>query len=59
MARIQVRLRALGLSLPPPIELPPGIVFPFQFVRILGRRALIAGTAWGIIMGGVLTALEA
>ena len=29
--------------MPPPIQLPPGIVFPFQFVRIVGRRALISG----------------
>jgi enamine deaminase RidA (YjgF/YER057c/UK114 family) len=43
MPRIVERLRALGLSLPPPIQLPPGIVFPFQFVRIVGRRALISG----------------
>lgn len=43
MPRIGERLRALGLSLPPPIQLPPGIVFPFPFVRIVGRRALISG----------------
>jgi hypothetical protein len=43
MPRIEERLRALGLALPPPIQLPPGIVFPFEFVRIVGRRALISG----------------
>jgi hypothetical protein len=43
MPRIEERLRALGLALPPPIQLPPGIVFPFEFVRIIGRRALISG----------------
>lgn len=43
MARVEERLRALGLSLPPPIQLPPGVVFPFDFVRVVGRRALIAG----------------
>jgi enamine deaminase RidA (YjgF/YER057c/UK114 family) len=43
MPRIEERLKAMGLSLPAPIQLPPGIVFPFQFVRILGRRALISG----------------
>lgn len=43
MPRIEERLRALGLSLPAPIQLPPGIVFPFQFVRIVGRRVLISG----------------
>lgn len=43
MGRIEERLRALGLSLPPPMQLPPGVVFPFEFVRIIGRRGLIAG----------------
>ena len=43
MPRIEDRLHALGLALPPPIQLPPGIVFPFAFVRIVGRRALISG----------------
>lgn len=43
MARIEERLRALGLSLPPPMQLPPGVVFPFESVRIVGRRALFAG----------------
>ncbi len=43
MALIEQRLAALGLVLPPPVAAPPGIVFPFQFVRILGNRAFIAG----------------
>jgi enamine deaminase RidA (YjgF/YER057c/UK114 family) len=43
MPRIEERLCELGLSLPPPIRLPPGVVFPFQFVRIVGRRALVSG----------------
>ena len=43
MSRIEDRLRALGLSLPPPLKPPPGIVLPFQFVRVIGRRALISG----------------
>jgi hypothetical protein len=43
MARIEDRLRELGLILPPPLQPPPGVVFPFQAVRIIGRRALIAG----------------
>jgi hypothetical protein len=56
MPRIEERLCELGLSLPPPIRLPPGVVFPFQFVRIVGRCALgdldrIA--AWGRVFGMV------
>jgi enamine deaminase RidA (YjgF/YER057c/UK114 family) len=43
MPQIEERLKVMGLSLPAPIQLPPGIVFPFRFVRVLGRRALISG----------------
>ena len=42
MARIEEKLRALGLVLPPPLKPPFGLVLPFQFVRVVGRRALIA-----------------
>ena len=43
MARIEARLNALGLTLPPPPQPPPGVLLTFQFVHILGRRALISG----------------
>jgi hypothetical protein len=43
MSRIEERLSALGLSLPPPTRPPPGVIFPFRSVRIVGRRALISG----------------
>ena len=43
MSRIEARLSALGLVLPPPAMPPPGVVLPFQSVRIIGRRALISG----------------
>ena len=43
MSKVEERLRALGLSIPPPAQPPPGIVLPFQFVRIVGNRALISG----------------
>jgi len=43
MSRIEERLRALGLTLPPAAQPPPGLVLPFQFVRIVGHRALISG----------------
>ena len=43
MARIEKRLAEHHLALPPPTRTPQGVVFPFQFVRIIGTRALIAG----------------
>ena len=43
MSRIEDRLRELGLSLPPAAQPPPGILLPFQFVRVVGRRAWISG----------------
>ena len=36
-------VNALGLVLPAPMKAPPGLVLPFHFVRVLGRRALISG----------------
>jgi enamine deaminase RidA (YjgF/YER057c/UK114 family) len=43
MARIEGRLAALGLVLPPQLTPPAGTTLPFQFVRLVGRRALISG----------------
>ncbi len=43
MSKIEDRLRALGLSLPAQLQSPKGLPLPFKFVRIVGRRALIAG----------------
>ena len=43
MSRIESRLAALGLNLPPPVKPPPDVVLPFCFVRVLGDRALISG----------------
>ena len=37
------RLAALGLALPAPLQLPPGVTLPFPWVRVVGRRALISG----------------
>ena len=41
--KIEAKLAALGLVLPPPIKAPPGVVLPFQFVHVIGARALISG----------------
>src|SRR5271166_4160351 len=43
MSVIEDRLRVLKLTLPPALEPPPGARLPFQFVRIVGRRAMISG----------------
>lgn len=43
MARIEARLKALGLALPDPLKTPPGVVLPFQFVRIVGSSAFVSG----------------
>jgi enamine deaminase RidA (YjgF/YER057c/UK114 family) len=43
MAKVEERLQSFGLILPPPVIVPPGVVLPFQFVRVRGKRALISG----------------
>ena len=43
MTIIEQRLSALGLVLPAPLKAPPGVALPFQFVRLVGNRALISG----------------
>ena len=37
------RLRAMGLELPPPLAVPPGVRLPFAPVRIVGDRAIVSG----------------
>jgi enamine deaminase RidA (YjgF/YER057c/UK114 family) len=43
MSTIDQRLKALGLALPAPLQLPPGVMLPFPWVRVVGTRALISG----------------
>jgi enamine deaminase RidA (YjgF/YER057c/UK114 family) len=43
MTKIESRLASLGLVVPPQLQPPPGVVLPFQFVRLVGNRALISG----------------
>ncbi len=40
---IEGKLADMGLSLPPPIKLPPGLVLPFSFVRVRAGIAYISG----------------
>lgn len=41
--KIEAKLDELGLRLPAPFEPPPGIVLPFEWVRVRGNRAYISG----------------
>ena len=43
MSNIEQRLQELGIVLPQPLQLPPGVVLPFPWVRVIGTRALISG----------------
>jgi len=43
MSRIEARLADRGLVLPPPVQVPAGVMLPFRFVRIVGTRAFVAG----------------
>lgn len=43
MAKIEARIAALGLVLPPPLRAPPGVRLPFEWVRVRGRRAFVSG----------------
>ena len=43
MSRIEARIAAMGLVLPAAVKAPPGVVLPFEFVRVTANRALISG----------------
>jgi len=43
MSAIEARLTEMGLKLPPPFTVPPGVSLPFQFVQVHGTRVFIAG----------------
>jgi enamine deaminase RidA (YjgF/YER057c/UK114 family) len=43
MSTVEERLAALGLALPAPLQMPPGVTLPFPWVRVVGSRALISG----------------
>jgi enamine deaminase RidA (YjgF/YER057c/UK114 family) len=40
---IEARLDQLGLKLPEPLKMPPGVRLPFAWVRISGNRAYVSG----------------
>jgi enamine deaminase RidA (YjgF/YER057c/UK114 family) len=43
MSHIEQKLQALGLVLPPPLPMPPGVTLPFPWVRIVGPRVIVSG----------------
>jgi enamine deaminase RidA (YjgF/YER057c/UK114 family) len=43
MAEVEAKLASLGLQLPGPIKLPPGVVLSFPWVRVHGDRAFVSG----------------
>ncbi|WP_207540372.1 RidA family protein [Sabulicella rubraurantiaca] len=45
MAEIEQKLSAMGLELPDPIMLPPGVKLGIRWVRVLGDRAFVSGHA--------------
>ena len=43
MSRVDNVLQSKGLIVPPPLTPPPGVVLPFEFVRVVGNRAIVSG----------------
>jgi len=41
--KIEARMEELGLVIPEPLKLPPGVSLPFPWVRVHGDRAYISG----------------
>lgn len=41
--KIEERIRELGLGLPAPLQLPPGVDVPLAMVRIVGTRVTVSG----------------
>jgi enamine deaminase RidA (YjgF/YER057c/UK114 family) len=40
---VEAKLEEMGLVLPEPVQTPPGLVLPFSWVRVRGKRAYISG----------------
>jgi enamine deaminase RidA (YjgF/YER057c/UK114 family) len=43
MSRVEAKLKEFGLTLPPTMQAPGGIVLPFPWVNVRGDRATISG----------------
>ncbi len=40
---VEAKIEELGLTLPAPLQVPPGLQLPFAWVRVSGNRAYISG----------------
>jgi len=43
MPNVEQRLSEMGITLPKPWVLPPGIMIPASLVRVRGKRVLVSG----------------
>lgn len=43
MSWVEARIEELGLALPEPMQLPPGVELPFAWIRVRGDRAFVSG----------------
>jgi enamine deaminase RidA (YjgF/YER057c/UK114 family) len=43
VAKVEVRLSAMGLLLPQPLQVPAGLKLPVEWVRVRGGRAFVSG----------------
>ena len=43
MSAIAARLDALGIVLPEPLKLPPGVTLPFPWISVRGERLFVSG----------------
>jgi len=43
MSKIEAKIAAMGLVLPPPLKAPEGVVLPFAMVVVHGDRAIVSG----------------
>ena len=41
--RVEQRIKDLGLVLPAPLQIPPGVNVPLAMIKVLGKRVLVSG----------------
>jgi enamine deaminase RidA (YjgF/YER057c/UK114 family) len=43
MSKVEAKLKELGLTLPPPMKVPDGVVLPFPWINVRGDRVFVSG----------------